>query len=222
MTTPSLVILDMAGTTVEDRGQVPAAFNWALGAHGISVTDAEINQVRGASKRHAILQFVPAGSRQAEVAAAIYVSFRTRLVDRYAADGVRAIDGAAGAMRTLRARGMLIALTTGFDRDIAHVVLERLGWLDGVADTIVCGDDVRIGRPAPDLILRAMQNLGVTSVGRVACVGDTTLDLTAGFAAGVAWNIGVLSGAHAREAMAAAPHTHLIDSVAALPALWGI
>jgi phosphoglycolate phosphatase-like HAD superfamily hydrolase len=51
-------------------------------------------------------------------------------------------------------------------------------------------------------------------------VGDTALDLQAGFNAGVGWNIGVLSGAHDRETLAAAPHTHLIASVAALESVW--
>ena len=48
------MIFDMAGTTVEDRGQVPAAFAATLAANGITVTADEITRVRGASKRQAI------------------------------------------------------------------------------------------------------------------------------------------------------------------------
>ena len=47
-------------------------------------------------------------------------------------------------------------------------------------------------------------------------MGDTTLDLESAARAGVRWNIGVLSGAHAKEALERAPHTHLLDSVADL------
>ena len=50
-------------------------------------------------------------------------------------------------------------------------------------------------------------------------VGDTELDLRAGWNAGVGWNVGVLSGAHPRERLEGAPHTHLIESVASLPDL---
>jgi phosphonatase-like hydrolase len=220
MNAPSLVVFDMAGTTVEDRGQVPSAFAAALAAHGITVTADQINRVRGASKREAILQLVPPGPHQAEDAAVIYASFRGELAGRYVTDGVRPIAGAEAAMRALRARGIRVALTTGFDRDTTALLLTKLGWLEGTADTIVCGDDVAHGRPAPDLIQRAMQNLGVTLPETVANVGDTTLDLEAGSAAGVGWNIGVLSGAHARDAMQRAPHTHLIESVADLTGLW--
>lgn len=38
------------------------------------------------------------------------------------------------------------------------------------------------------------------------------------FAAGVGFNVGVLSGAHNRDLLNAEPHTHLLGSVAELPA----
>jgi phosphoglycolate phosphatase-like HAD superfamily hydrolase len=50
-------------------------------------------------------------------------------------------------------------------------------------------------------------------------LGDTTLDLEAGAAAGTGLNIGVCAGAHGRAALTGAPHTHLIETVADLPAL---
>ncbi len=220
MSRPALVVFDMAGTTVEDRGQVPAAFAAALAAHGIRVTPEQINAVRGASKRQAILQFVPAGAHQADQAARVHAAFRAALAARYEADGVRPIAGAAEVLGELRARGIKVALTTGFDREVTTLLLSKLQWSSGVADAIVCGDDVEHGRPAPDLIHRAMSTLGVADAATVAAIGDTTLDLEAGSRAGVAWNIGVLSGAHRRDAMDLAPHTHLIDSVADLLDVW--
>ncbi|MGN6390889.1 MAG: HAD hydrolase-like protein [Gemmatimonadales bacterium] len=54
----------------------------------------------------------------------------------------------------------------------------------------------------------------------VAVVGDTRLDLEAAWNAGAAWRIGVLTGAHDRAALEAAPSTHVVEAVAALPALW--
>jgi len=76
------------------------------------------------------------------------------------------------------------------------------------------------GRPAPYLIFRAMEKSGVTILHQVTNVGDTVLDLQAGQNAGVLYNIGVLSGVHAREQLEREPHTHLLSSVATLPALW--
>ena len=98
-------------------------------------------------------------------------------------------------------------------------LMAALAWQDAV-DTVVCGDDVASGRPAPDLIHEAMANVGVTEPLQVATVGDTSLDLEAGAAAGVGWNIGVLSGAHGRDALERSPHTHILGSVADLRPLW--
>lgn len=206
---PALVIFDMAGTTVEDRGQVAAAFEAALRAAGIPVSVEQIARVRGAAKRQAIRALLP--PYQESRAEAIYLDFRARLTAAYE-HGVNEIPGASAMMRSLVDRGIKVALTTGFDRDITFLLLHHLGW----TYPVVCGDDVATGRPAPDLIYKAMAHAGSDDPRRVANVGDTALDLQAGANAGVGWNIGVLSGAHQRAQLEPWPHTALIDSVADL------
>jgi phosphonatase-like hydrolase len=217
-----LVIFDLAGTTVEDHGEVPAAFTHALAEHGIVVTREQVKNVRGSSKRQALLQFIPPGPGQARLAEEVYASFQAHLAKRYASEGVQAIDGATLAFRLLRERGVRVALNTGFDREMTGLLLGALGWTDGIVDAVVCGDDVTRGRPAPYLIFRTMETTGTSSVHRVATVGDTTLDLQAGYNAGVHWNIGVLSGAHDRQSLERVPYTHLLPSVAEVTRLWAV
>lgn len=211
---PALVIFDMAGTTVEDRGQVPAAFAETLAANGITLSPDEITRVRGASKREAIRRLLPDGTNTD--VDRVFAEFRKNLARTYAARGVDAIAGAAEVFSELRRRTVKVALTTGFDRDTALLLLSAVGWTRATVDVVVCGDDVAAGRPAPDMIVLAMRLAGVTDPSRVANVGDTALDLESAARAGVKWNIGVLSGAHAKEALERAPHTHLLDSVADL------
>lgn len=211
-----LVIFDLAGTTVEDCGEVPDSFIAALSEHGIEVSRDELASVRGSSKRQAVLRLTPSGPEQLERAGAIYDSFRARLMHRYASEGVRPVPCAESVFHALRERGVRVALNTGFDRETTGLLLNALGWMHGVVDALVCGDDVPEGRPAPQLIFRAMELAGVRSVRRVANVGDTVLDLEAGNNAGVRWNIGVLSGAHTRPMLEAVPHTHILPSVADL------
>jgi phosphonatase-like hydrolase len=137
-----LVIFDLAGTTVEDHGEVPEAFTAALAGHGIIVTPEQIKSVRGSSKRQAVLHFIPAGPDQARLAEEVYSTFRAHLAQRYASAGVQAIHGAEAAFRALRGRGIRVALNTGFDREITGILLNALGWADGVVEAVVCGDDV--------------------------------------------------------------------------------
>jgi phosphonatase-like hydrolase len=216
----TLVVFDMAGTTIEDVGQVPEAFEAVLSARGLTVTDDELRAVRGASKREAIRLLVerqqPALLPQC---AAIFDAFRDHLSRLYREGGIATIDGAAETFAWLRARGVKVALTTGFDRTITDLIVQTVGWDRDTADAIVCGDDVPEGRPAPYLIYRAMEATGTHRVRSVATVGDTALDLQAGENAGVGLNIGVLSGAHRREQLEHAPHSHLLPGVSALPDL---
>jgi phosphonatase-like hydrolase len=213
---PRLVIFDMAGTTVVDQGEVPAAFTAALAAQGVSVTPEQLNAVRGASKRQAVLNLMPEGPNRQERADAAYVEFKRDLARRFR-EGVKAIPAAAETFAWLRERKIKIALNTGFDREITDLLISALSWQKGVVDCVVCGDEVRRGRPAPLLIFRCMELTEIDSVHEIAVIGDTTLDLQAGYNAAALWNIGVLSGAHRLEQLEKQPHTHLLASVADLP-----
>ena len=53
----------------------------------------------------------------------------------------------------------------------------------------------------------------------VAIVGDSPTDLEAGNRAGAGLVIGVRSGSHTEDTLRAAPHTHIVDSVADVPAV---
>jgi 2-aminoethylphosphonate-pyruvate transaminase len=130
---------------------------------------------------------------------------------------VREAHGAAQVFAALRARGIRIALDTGFERRVADAILDRLGWSVGdTVDALVTSDEVPSGRPDPAMIFRAMERVGVRHAERVAKVGDTPADLKQGMAAGCALVVGVTSGSHSRDELEAWPHTHLIDELSAL------
>ncbi len=109
---------------------------------------------------------------------------------------------------------------TGFSAATRDALLDALGWRD-VADLTLTPEETygRRGRPHPDLVLTAALRLGVDDVRHIAVAGDTSNDLLAGWRAGASLVAGVLTGAHDRATLAAAPHTHLLDSVADLPAV---
>ena len=218
-----LVVFDLAGTVIEDAGQVATAFTAVLRNHEIEITSDSLREVRGASKREVIQHFVERqfdGSDVLTHTEEIYNSFRSTLAGLYEEDGVREIAGATETFTWLQERGIRVALNTGFDRVITELLVNSMRWGQDLVNAVVCGDDVARGRPAPYLIFRAMEMSGVTSVHHVTNVGDTILDLQAGRNAGVRYNIGVLSGAHTKALLEPEPHTHLLSSVAMLPALW--
>jgi phosphonatase-like hydrolase len=218
-----LVVLDMAGTTIDEGQQVYRVLAETARAHGASASDAEIARWHGAAKHEALRALLTSRSgihpSDAELEAVV-ADFQARLGAAYAAQPPCPLPGVPEAMSTLRGQGVRVALTTGFDRVILESLISALGWEgESVIDTIVCGSDVTAGRPAPYMIFRAMERLGITDVSRVLVAGDTPRDLEAGTNSGAAMVVGVLSGASTADELGAHRHTHLLPSVADLPEL---
>jgi len=218
-----LVVLDVGGTILQDRGDVVEALRGAMARHDITVGAAEIGPWRGASKRAVIRHFVDQQSKQSDggretLAHEIYQDFVRQVNEAY--KSVPPIAGAEETIRKLRENGYLVATTTGFDREIVMPIFRRLGWEKYFA-AMVASDDVLQGRPAPYMLFHAMEMALMNSVAEVMAVGDTPLDLQAASNAGLRGMVGVLSGAGTEEQLRREPHTQILASVADLPALLG-
>ena len=216
-----LVVLDVGGTIVQDRGDVPEALQSAFAKYGITVTPDEIALWRGASKREIVRHFVEErstakGAAGAAQGAAVYADFNARAIEAY--KDVPPIAEAETAFRKLRRSGILLAATTGFGREIAASIFMRLGW-EKYFTAIVTSDDVAQGRPSPYMIFHAMEAARVSNVAEVIAVGDTPLDLRAGANAGVRGIVGVLSGTSKKDRLQPERHTDILSSVADLPDL---
>jgi len=215
-----LVIFDIAGTIIEDHGEVVSAFASALKKNGIPFTENEIRRWMGASKREVIRHFAEQAGRNAgqkKLVETTYGCFGTEL-ERLYAEHLNPIEGAAATFAWCRKHSIEIATTTGFYREISDLILERTGWRDLFAASI-SSSDVPQGRPAPFMIFRAMEATNVEDVRQVINVGDTPLDLQSGTNAGVRGVVGVLTGEHDRASLEREPHTHIIGSIAELPGL---
>ena len=225
MTVPAeLVVLDMAGTTVRDDGIVERAFERAASETGVvermpwpEALDY-VRRTMGQSKIDVFTHLAGGDVARAERATAAFERAYAALI---AEEGVEPIAGAQQALERLRAAGLSVVLTTGFAPATRDAILDGLGWR-ALVDAALSPVDVGRGRPAPDLVLAAVIRAQASSVASVVVVGDTTSDVATGRAAGAGLVVGVLSGAHDRDALTAAGADAVIDDVSALPALLGI
>ncbi len=220
MTAYQLAVLDMAGTTVVDDGLVVWAFERALESVGLAADDpahadrlVQVQATMGTSKIEVFRDLLG----DEDLARAALAGFEAAMADAVGAGRVRPLPGASDTMATLRAAGTKVALTTGFSPAVADLLVDALGWTDQVDLTLAPRAGLR-GRPHPDLVLAAVLALAVDDVRAVAVVGDTANDLWSGWRAGAGLVAGVLTGAHDRTQLEAAPHTHIFDSIAELPA----
>ncbi len=90
---------------------------------------------------------------------------------------------AAPLLALLRARGLKTALVTNTVGPLAARILS-VARLDGAFDALATADRTPRSKPAPDLLLLALSELGVSSA-EAAMVGDSRYDREAAAAAGV-------------------------------------
>ncbi|TLG16508.1 phosphonatase-like hydrolase [Nocardia cyriacigeorgica] len=214
-TTIQLAVLDMAGTTVADGGLVLRAFEEAATAAGIPADGPERDRARSyvldtmGQSKIAVFRALLGDEDQAHQANRAFETAYDALI---ADSDVAPIPGAVEAIRSLRAAGVKVALTTGFSRSTQDRLLDALGWHD-LADLTLAPSDAGRGRPYPDLVLTALLRLGADAVDRVAVLGDTTSDIATGLAAGARIVAGTLTGAHDADALRGAGATHVVASV---------
>ncbi len=96
-------------------------------------------------------------------------------------------------LRALHGAGFLLALATGDGRERTLQMMGSLGWLP-LFDLIVGVDEVLHPKPAPDLVWKCVERLGILAEDCVV-VGDSCLDAFMGRNAGVKHSIGVTTGA---------------------------
>jgi len=106
------------------------------------------------------------------------------LLESVIADARRHVDWRPGALALLaesRASGLPAAMVTMSYRNLAGTVADRLP--AGTFQTLVCGDDVRNGKPDPEAYLLAAERLGVRPE-RCLAIEDSPSGIAAAEAAG--------------------------------------
>lgn len=210
-----LVIFDMAGTTVQDDHIVEKCFAQAAKETGLEMTDEEILSIQGWKKSYVFETYWERQleSRSEEWETAVkksYEYFKKVLENYYYEHELEATEGCLDLFRFLRENGVKIALTTGFYREVTDIILNKLGWLDGLdksyigtekatIDFSISSDQVNNGRPSSEMIDKAMMVLGIESSKNVINIGDTPSDLLSGKNAGCLYSFGLTNGTHSRE-----------------------
>jgi phosphonatase-like hydrolase len=164
-----------------------------------------------------VLAATGAGEESRRIAERAFAAFKPALKQGYQEMPIRSFGGVDGLLRELRRRGVKVVLNTGYDRFTAETLLSKVGWQVGRdVDGLVTADDVRNGRPHPDMIERAMALCDIDDPACVLKAGDSVVDIQEGKNAGCGVTVGVLTGAQTRQQLALAAPTYVLDSVADL------
>jgi phosphonatase-like hydrolase len=220
-----LVVFDIAGTTVSDKGDIAVAFVDAFKKHGYDVAAAEVNTVMGFRKKDAIKtllqKFYPNQEDPDEAIEKIHDAFLQNIISFYKNDpDLQPLPYAEETFESLQQKGIKVALNTGFTKEITDVITSRLKWnKSDLIDHVISSDEVPQGRPHPFMIRSIMNVLGVEEVSQVAKVGDTQVDVQEGRNAGCGLVVSVTTGAYTREQLEKYDPDYIIDSLKELPVL---
>jgi phosphoglycolate phosphatase len=205
-----LVVFDCDGTLVDSQHAIVEAMGIAFRETGLEEPDpAAVRHVVGLVLEEAMARLLPGALPELhrQTAAAYRRAFRNL---RNRPDHQEPLfEGVPAVLEALARSGTLLGIATGKSRRGLVATLEQHGLGDKFV-TLQTVDD-NPGKPAPDMLRRAMADAG-TGPAETAMVGDTVYDIEMARNAGTA-AIGVAWGYHAAEELA--PHA---DAIAATPA----
>lgn len=187
------VIFDLDGCLVDSEQMSLSTLAAALTEAGLPVTqDALRQRFLGVSIRSICAQLTETtGHRFAPDFAA---QFETRLLARYAGEGLDPVPGIPALLEGLSQSGIATAIATGSSVLRMQASLRAAG-LDALfADRGFSADQVARGKPAPDLFLLAADKLGIPP-SACAVMEDSPLGVTGARAAGMR-AVGFVGGSH--------------------------
>lgn len=212
-----LVVFDIAGTTVRDDGSVATAFRNAFVKNGFEISLEDTHPYMGVKKVVAVqMMLEQLGARYtAEDIQRIHADFVNEMIDYYEYDpSVKPFADTEEVFQSLKEKGVRIALNTGFPRIIAETIVNRFQWMErGLIDDLIASDEVKDGRPSPLMIEQLMYRAGIDDPMMVAKVGDTTVDIEEGRAAGCFYIISVTTGSGTMEELAPYSPTHIVNNL---------
>jgi phosphoglycolate phosphatase len=191
-TDPHGILFDLDGTLVDSLPDIIDSFLHGFAHLGLPVPPhAEVRALIGQPLEVMYARFAP------DHVPALCVAYREHYPRNFL-NRSRPFPGVERVLRTLRERGYLLAVATTKRSDMARRFVDALGL--GAMLHHVQGTDGFPHKPAPDVLHRALAALGT---GGLWMVGDTTLDLRAGQAAGLR-TYAVTWGTHSPEELASA------------------
>ncbi|MCB1382897.1 MAG: HAD-IA family hydrolase [Notoacmeibacter sp.] len=212
---PQAILFDLDGTLVDSVPDLRTAVNAALAAEGHApLSDADVRLMVGLGAAKLVER---AFAARAVPLSADALALRTaRMLDAYAdclTENTKALPGALEMVAAYHRARVKIAVVTNKPQAPARTILSRLGFADHV-DAVIGGDTGPARKPAPDMLLHAVQGFGLHP-SRALMVGDTAHDVEAARAAGMA--VLVVEGGYTARPAAQLGADSVLASLSALP-----
>ena len=203
--TPRAVFFDFDGTLVDSYEAITASVNYVRAHHGmLPLSEPEVRRFVGRGPAYLLTHTVPGGELSEDVKR--YRAHHPSVLH----SGTRLLPGAAEAVTALKKAGLLLGVCSNKPRDFTRELVRHLR-LDPWLDVVLGPEDVARLKPAPDMLLAGMRQLGV-SPAESLYVGDMVVDVETARGAGVRVWV-VPTGSEERAALEAAKPDRILDGL---------
>lgn len=213
-----LIVFDMAGTIINENNVVYKTLHEAINRQGFNFSLDEVLRYGAGKEKHQAIKDI-LNSKNIKytlngVSQTIFNDFSELLKLNYEKLAVETFSKTEEVFEKLKEKGIKIALNTGYNRETALLLLDKINWVIGKQyDALITASDVENGRPAADMIFKAMELFNIVNSKEVVKVGDSIIDIEEGKTANCAITIGVTTGAHTEEQLKSTSPTYVINSL---------
>ncbi len=205
------VLLDMDGTVLDTVGDIQDSLNASLREFNLPEVDTQKTKANlGNASRYLITHCVPEGTT-AELTEKV-LNFYLPYYDAHSHIKTRPYDGILELMENLKNSGLRLAIISNKPMSTVKGLAEE--FFPGKLECAVGqSHDVR-RKPAPDMVLKAVEDMGL-SIDKCVYVGDTEVDIKTADNAGMDC-ISVSWGFRTKEQLLKAGASRIADSVQVL------
>ena len=214
-TSTKMLICDMAGTTIQEKGIVYNSLYRTIRLIHPNLQKNDIKPFGGAKKREVIKYFVNKKKMDSPevVINNLDSEFNYFLKKEYQENpSVQLIHpNLPSFFNSLRDQDIKICLNTGYNKEIQQLLIDKFNMTDFI-DDYISSEEVDFGRPYPYMIHALMKRNNIFTINHVVKIGDTEMDIKEGKNASCR-TVGVLSGAHTKEQLEQQRPNFIVDNI---------
>lgn len=168
-----MIIFDLDGTLIDAYRAINASFNYTMRALGLPRQSAAIiRKAVGWGDELLLAPFV----KKKDLARALLIYRRHHR--RSLPEMARLFPGTRFVLDRLKKRNLKLAVASNRPKEFSRILLLRLR-LEKYFDYVLCADELKHGKPHPEMLLKVMKKLAVSRK-ETLYVGDMTIDAQAG------------------------------------------
>lgn len=201
------IIFDFDGTLADTHEGIVKTYRETIRLIGLPVPSVEkVTSTIGLELKDGLKAGVDGMTEeQAVEACAVY----RKIFPRIAMPCIKAFDGAVDMLKALHAEGYCLAIATSRSHRSLEPLVCQLG-MEGLFEGLYGAEDVVNHKPAPDLVLRILEDFCLKP-DEVLVIGDATYDLLMGKRAGCKV-CGVTWGNQSAEQLGTAEPDHIVST----------